>query len=519
MRSFAQVLPESRFELPKKNSSRKDCHRSKKNERSGNLSFSQMLSIVTILLLTLIFVSSCDAPPSPNQNRVQRSGTPLPTIVAREPGNQQAFCNGSVDQTAWSGPENVRQVDSAVPPPVTAGLIGGYSVGDFNAPCIMPKVGVVRIEIFISDKMVGPVFGEGRKSDPLFDPADTKAAIILDFTKGEAQIVAAPTCHGEFTEPRLDPLGAPIIAKPDCAYAYPLSGIRGHGHNWFRWKVDPKQPGFPDGTEFLSLQYEFTNPTLRGFIGSSAQILNPAINGLIHFAFEPETGSVCLKGTVDDFPVVAVHQVHYDVDGSVSKTIKPITLARHKESEPPLIGLTDPFHWTEAHIGNQCGQSLTGSTLANPLVNVDWTHVVTQTELGCGSTTPGQVGPNLGVEVDAKQFADVTGDDNAEAFVAVACVPSTSSWPSRLEVFDGSSDPAHPKRIAKLLDYTDGPDGANGLGLRIKTISVSKRTATIISAGFLPDDGLCCPSLRITDKFTWNGSSFTRGPRSVVQMT
>src|SRR5207237_1095067 len=163
-----------------------------------------------------------------------------------------------------------------------------------------------------------------------------------------------------------------------------------------------------NGTEFLSLQYEFTNPTLRGFGGSYAQYLSPAINGLILFAFEPDTGYVCVKGTIDDFPAVAIHQVHYDADGKVSAATKPVTLADHKESES-LLGLMDPFHWTETHIGNQCGQSLTGSSPVNspvnPLENVDWMRVVTQTELGCDNP---DYGPHLGVEVDAKQFADVT---------------------------------------------------------------------------------------------------------------
>jgi O-glycosyl hydrolase len=162
-----------------------------------------------------------------------------------------------------------------------------------------------------------------------------------------------------------------------------------------------------------------------------------------------------------------------------------------------------------------------GTTTENPLGKVDWTKVVTEADLGCNDTTLGHVGPNLGVEVDEKQFADVTGDGKKEAFVAVACVASTSSWPDRLEVFDGASDPAHPRRIATLLDYQDGTDE---LGLRMgsnfgipQSITVTGRTVTVVSHGYAPTDGLCCPSWQITDTFTWNGSGFTRGSRSVVQ--
>ena len=157
----------------------------------------------------------------------------------------------------------------------------------------------------------------------------------------------------------------------------------------------------------------------------------------------------------------------------------------------------------------------------NPLGKVDWTKVVTETDLGCNDTTLGHVGPNLGVLVDEKQFADVTGDGKEEAFVAVACVASTSSWPDRLEVFDGASDPAHPRLIATLLDYKDGADER---GLRIgsnvgipQSITISGRTVTVVSLGYAPTDPDCCPSRQITDTFTWNGSSFTRGSRSMVQ--
>jgi len=478
---------------------------SRKNEVGENLSLPQMLCVFNTLVLTLVLVSGCDSPSSSNQHRAQSSGTPLPTIAARGPGSEQSFC--TVDQTAWSGPDNVRQVDSAVPPPVPSGLIGGYSVGDFNAPCIMPKVGVVRIEAFIQTKLAFKYFyGNDRNFNPEFDPADTKASIILDFTKGAAQVIISPTCHVKVN----------AVTNPDCTHAYALNEKNGLLVNWFRWKVDPAILGFPLGTEFLTIQYAFKIAALRADWKWFAQHGIPPINGLIHFAFEPGTGSVCLKGTIDNFPATAVHQVHYDSSGKATA----ITLARHEAAR--LLGpagLTDPFHWTETHVGNQCGQSLTGSSPANPLGKVDWTHVVTESELGCNGTTPGHIGPNLGVEVDAKQFADVTGDDNAEAFVAVACVGSTESWPDRLEVFDGASDPDHPRRIATLLDYQDGTDGTDGYGLRIQSITISGKMVTIVSRGWTPGECFACGDQRITDTFTWNGSSFTRGSRLVTQIT
>jgi len=150
----------------------------------------------------------------------------------------------------------------------------------------------------------------------------------------------------------------------------------------------------------------------------------------------------------------------------------------------------------------------------NQLKNVDWTHVVSANELGCNDPDHG---PHLGVEVDAKQFADITGDNNEEAFVAVSCVPSTSSWPDRLEVYDGASNVAHPRRLAVLLDYKASPDGTNdGIGILIREISVSSKTVTVVSAGLRASDPNCCPGAKVTDKFTWDGSRFAHDSRSVV---
>ena len=161
------------------------------------------------------------------------------------------------------------------------------------------------------------------------------------------------------------------------------------------------------------------------------------------------------------------------------------------------------------------------TTVANPtksassLEGVDWTKMVTSTELGCNTPT----GPGHGVEVDAKQFADVNGNGNAEAFVAAACVGSTESWPDRLEVFDGASDPAYPRRIATLLNYQDGTDGNRGYGLRVQSITVSGKQVTVVSKGWLPGECFACGDRLVTDTFTWNGKSFIRGARSVTKLS
>jgi hypothetical protein len=159
-----------------------------------------------------------------------------------------------------------------------------------------------------------------------------------------------------------------------------------------------------------------------------------------------------------------------------------------------------------------CQSSQATQEQSNPLGNVDWSKVITPTTLGC-------IGDHPSVTVDEKQFADVTGDGKAEAFVAVACTAQTSSWPDRLEVFDGASSATAPRLMTTLLDYQDGTDQR---GLRMgkdvglpQSISISGAKVTVVSYSYAARDANCCFSQRVTDTFTWNGKGFTRGQRSI----
>jgi hypothetical protein len=159
-----------------------------------------------------------------------------------------------------------------------------------------------------------------------------------------------------------------------------------------------------------------------------------------------------------------------------------------------------------------CQSSQATQEQGNPLGNVDWSKVITPTTLGC-------IGDHPSVTVDEKQFADVTGDGKAEAFVAVACTAQTSSWPDRLEVFDGASSATVPRLMTTLLDYHDGTDSR---GLRMgknvgipQSINISGAKVTVVSYGYAASDANCCFSQRVTDTFTWNGKGFTRGQRSI----
>jgi hypothetical protein len=141
---------------------------------------------------------------------------------------------------------------------------------------------------------------------------------------------------------------------------------------------------------------------------------------------------------------------------------------------------------------------------AGALGSVDWARTIR--DVDCSTT-------GHGLEVDAVQYGDVTGDGKPEAFVAVACVPVTSSWPEQLKVFDGASDPSKPRRIATLLGYDDGTDGR---GLRIASITVTGRNVVVKSLGYHPDDpNAAAPRYHVQDSFTWDGDHFVRGPRKV----
>ncbi len=161
----------------------------------------------------------------------------------------------------------------------------------------------------------------------------------------------------------------------------------------------------------------------------------------------------------------------------------------------------------------------TGPHSATPVTMqaVDWTQVVN--DLGC--TQSGA--PDRGVQVDEIQFADVTGDSKPEVFVAVSCVPETTNRPSRLDVFDGASDPMRPHRIATLLGEATGP---NGKGLLLganrgsdpnPSITIDGPKVTVVSVGYAAQDTDCCPTLQIVDTFTWTATRFARGPRKTAE--
>jgi hypothetical protein len=118
---------------------------------------------------------------------------------------------------------------------------------------------------------------------------------------------------------------------------------------------------------------------------------------------------------------------------------------------------------------------------ANRLAGVDWAKVSSDLDRsGSGYD---------GVEVGGARYVDFRGNGTIDAFVWRVCQHATSpSWPYRLEMYDGSSDPLVPRRIAVII-----PESERVL---IKSVSFSQKMVMVDGSAFSPTDPNCCPSNR-----------------------
>ena len=138
----------------------------------------------------------------------------------------------------------------------------------------------------------------------------------------------------------------------------------------------------------------------------------------------------------------------------------------------------------------------TRSTLEG-LKKEDWANIIT--DLDC-------LPVNRGIEVLGIRHADVRGVGVNDAFVWVTCYHETSAWPHQLEVFDGASDPAAPRRIALLIPAARTFDKA----VLIRSLSFAGHTVTVDGASYADNDATCCPSRRVHRVFSWTGDQFRR---------
>ena len=106
--------------------------------------------------------------------------------------------------------------------------------------------------------------------------------------------------------------------------------------------------------------------------------------------------------------------------------------------------------------------------------------------------------------------ADVTGDGVHDALVARSCEAVTSYWPSTVEVFDGASQPAKPRRIGVLLDEVGAADQPWVTKLR-----AGGREVTIEAHGVDELSDNACPDLNLTYRYRFSGGDFQRVARQV----
>jgi hypothetical protein len=106
--------------------------------------------------------------------------------------------------------------------------------------------------------------------------------------------------------------------------------------------------------------------------------------------------------------------------------------------------------------------------------------------------------------------ADVTGDGAVDSAVARACEGVDEYGPSTVEVFDGASAAAQPKRLGTLLadvnpdkPYVDSVEFSEG-GLLIKANGVDETSDA------------ACPEVVFTYRYKFSGGSFQQEKRETV---
>ncbi len=122
--------------------------------------------------------------------------------------------------------------------------------------------------------------------------------------------------------------------------------------------------------------------------------------------------------------------------------------------------------------------------------------------------------PGLGLEAPVVRYYDITGDGVPESFVKLRCRTGDSSAFDQLEVFDGASNPADPRRLDILVRAPRSHEYAEAIrtGMKIKSVSFSGSTVTTTWRMFRAQDSSACPSLVAKRIAAWNGQAFDFGP-------
>ena len=96
-------------------------------------------------------------------------------------------------------------------------------------------------------------------------------------------------------------------------------------------------------------------------------------------------------------------------------------------------------------------------------------------------------------------FGDLTGDGQAEAAIVYQCSAADTA-PARVLIYAGTAQ--HPSLLATLP-----VEGTKPL-VSVTEASIANETLQLSGYGYTSHDPLCCPSLRTTITYQWDGSSF-----------
>jgi hypothetical protein len=142
--------------------------------------------------------------------------------------------------------------------------------------------------------------------------------------------------------------------------------------------------------------------------------------------------------------------------------------------------------------------SACGAAMPTPepdrLANVDWSGFLAHCPIGEAR--------GYGMKIDEVVKGEVTGDRYPETLVIDSCESPTSSNAQTVEVFDGSSDPAAPRKLGILM--VDDPDYPRRMMVTIGPDWTIVDTAL----GLQPESPRCCPDLEIVAEFAWRDGTF-----------
>lgn len=137
---------------------------------------------------------------------------------------------------------------------------------------------------------------------------------------------------------------------------------------------------------------------------------------------------------------------------------------------------------------------------ASPLQGADWAKA---TNFRCPLD-------DQQVLVDKAAYGDITGDGVADAVVSLTCSTTTSSNPLRVEAFDGTSSPAHPRSLGVLVSETDP------IYVEQADVTIAHPTITLSARALGPDAALAAgPRVTFTQTFTYRDGRLRAGPRTM----